>query len=224
MSVAFKTDPDLMLGSKIRTDRADFSDRIAYDDHKIKFVIKYARDRDVLNLGCVDHDPEAYKSRYWVHRALTEKAKSVVGFDLSREGVEYLNRHGYDIVHGDAQNFRLDRSFDVIVAGDLIEHLEDFAGFLESCKAHLRPNGSILISTPNPWYWRFILHAIHKKEVPNNPEHTCWVCPRTLRQLVRRHGMDVADIEFGSRYARDRYMPLPSGIKHTSWHARVIVA
>ena len=223
MSTTFKTNPDLMLGSKIKTNKGDFSDEIDYNDHKINFVMRHATDKDVLDLGCVDHDPEAYNRRYWVHKGLVAKAKSVVGFDLSQEGVDYLNERGYDILHGDAQNFDLDRKFDIIVAGDLIEHLEDFAGFLESCKAHLRPGGSLLISTPNPWYWRFIVLAILHKEVRNNPEHTCWLCPRTLRQLVRRHGMDVADIEFGSRYARDRFMPLPRGVKHTSWHARVYV-
>ena len=224
MSSAFKTNPDNILTAKIKADVADFGDKIAYGDHKIKFVMKHATGKDVLDMGCIGHDPEQYKSRYWVHKALREKAKSVMGFDLSGDGVKYLNERGYDIVQGDAQNFDIGRKFDIIVAGDLIEHLEDFAGFLESCKAHLNVGGSILISTPNPWYWKFIVQAILHKEVPNNPEHTCWVCPRTLRQLVGRHGLDIADIEFGSRYRSDVYMPLPRGIKHTSWHARVFVA
>lgn len=224
MSDSFRTSPDAMVGSKILARTQDFSDRIAFDDHKVRYVVRYAEGRDVLDLGCVQHNPQGYKSRYWVHNALREKAKSVLGMDLAAEGVEYLKARGFDIVHGDAQNYDLGRDFDVIVAGDLIEHLEDFAGFLESAKRHLRPGGSLLISTPNPWYWRMVVQSIRYKEVPNNPEHTCWLCPRTLRQLVQRHGMDIDDIQFGSRYARDRYLPLPRGIKHTSWHARVFVA
>ena len=47
----------------------------------------------------------------------------------------------------------------MIFAGDLIEHLENHEGFLESCKAHLEPGGEIRISTPNPWHWKFILRA-----------------------------------------------------------------
>jgi 2-polyprenyl-3-methyl-5-hydroxy-6-metoxy-1,4-benzoquinol methylase len=219
----FKTDPTRLSGSKIATDSRDFGDKPAFNDHKISFATRLVEGKDVLDIGCVQHDPQAYRSQYWVHKALAARAKSLIGLDLSEDGVDFLREKGFNIITADAQNFDLGQTFDVIYAGDIIEHLEDFSGFLESCKRHLRPGGALLISTPNPWYWRYIVHAILKYEVPNNPEHTCWLDPRTLRQLVRRHDMDVVSIEFGSRYARDRFMPLPRGIKHTSWHAKVVV-
>lgn len=50
-------------------------------------------------------------------------------------------------------------------------------------------------------------------------DHNSWLC--TLRQLVRRYGMDIGEIVFGSRYRLDRFMPLPRGIKHTSFHAEI---
>jgi 2-polyprenyl-3-methyl-5-hydroxy-6-metoxy-1,4-benzoquinol methylase len=219
----FVTNPDHIQGSRIPANPADFREGIAFDDHKIAYLMRYAEGRDVLDLGCVCHDPESYRNPYWVHKALAARAKSVTGMDLSREGITYLAGKGFNVVHGDAQNFDLGRTFDCIVAGDLIEHLEDFSGFLNSCKRHLRPGGTLLISTPNPWYWRNIVKSIASTEVPNNAEHTCWLCPRTLRQLVARHGMSVSDIAFGSRFRRDLLMPLPRGIKHTSWHACVTV-
>jgi SAM-dependent methyltransferase len=137
--------------------------------------------------------------------------------------VKVLNAKGFDVVLADAQNFDLGRTFDVIVAGDIIEHLGDLNGFLTSCKKHLRPNGRLLISTPNPWYWRNIVKAALHKEVLNNPEHVVWICPRLLRQLVRRHDMDVGEIKFGSAFMRDRLMPLPRGWKHTSYNAEVFL-
>ncbi len=219
----FVTNPENIVGDRIRANPADFREGIAFGDHKIDYILRYASDRDVLDLGCVCHDPESYKSPFWIHKALVERSRSVTGMDLSRDGVGALAAKGFNVVHGDAQNFDLGRTFDCIVAGDLIEHLEDFAGFLNSCKRHLRPGGTLLISTPNPWYWRNIVKSIMSTEVPNNIEHTCWLCPRTLRQLVARHGMSVSDIAFGSRYRRDLLMPLPRGIKHTSWHACVTV-
>jgi 2-polyprenyl-3-methyl-5-hydroxy-6-metoxy-1,4-benzoquinol methylase len=219
----FITDPKAIYGDCYQTNKADFADYIAWNDHKVSFVIRHAEGRKVLDLGCVDHDPAAYESKFWVHKALVEKAQSVVGMDLSEEGTKFLRSKGYNVIFGDAQNFDLNDKFDIIVAGDLIEHLENFNGFIDSCKKSLAPGGSILISTPNPWYWRNVVKSIISVEVENHPEHTCWLCPRTLRQLVARHGMSIADIEFGSRYRRDYLMPLPRGIKHTSWHARVFV-
>ncbi len=192
---------------------------MAFNDHKIQFFVKYSSGKEVLDIGCVHHNPENYRSEYWVHKALCQVARELVGLDLYEEGVEYLRERGFNLICADAQNFDLNRQFDVIVAGDIIEHLEDFHGFFESCKRHLRPSGQILISTPNPWYWRYLVKAALLPEVQANPEHTCWLCPQTLRQLAARHAFEVTEIRFGSRYARDRLMPLPKGWKHTTFSA-----
>lgn len=197
---------------------------IDYADPKIKFVTDRAKAKRVLDLGCVMHDPAAYYSRYFLHRAIDEVASEVVGLDLHQEGVKALCSHGYNVVTADAEAFHFEKPFDLIVAGDIIEHLGNLDGFLKSCLAALKPNGMIIVQTPNPWYWRNSLKAILFSEVPNNPEHTCWFDPRTMRQLVQRYGLTLGTIAFQSRFARDRYMPLPRGIKHTSWAAELIRA
>ena len=216
-----KSHPSSLKAKSFAADFGDFGEDIAFQDHKICFVTKFARGKDVLDLGCVQHNPDNYQSRYWLHRALKEVSSSLLGLDLFEEGVRILQQRGYDVVLGDAQDFRLNQTFDVIVAGDLIEHLEDLSGFLECCTVHLRVGGRLIVSTPNPWYWRNTVKAALHTEVATNPEHTCWLCPRTLRQLVQRHGFNLGEIAFGSRYARDRFLPLPKGWRHTSFHAEV---
>jgi 2-polyprenyl-3-methyl-5-hydroxy-6-metoxy-1,4-benzoquinol methylase len=216
-----KTNPDVIKGDTFSIDKSDFSDNVAFEDHKIKFAVKYCKSKTVLDIGCVQHNPENYKSKYWVHKALKEVASSIIGIDLYKPGIDFLNERGYNMVFADAQQFDLGKTFDVIMAGDIMEHLEDFSGFIESCKKHMHNQSRLLISTPNPWYWRNTIKAALSTEVNNNPEHTCWLCPRTLRQLLSRHDMDIGEIVFGSRYWRDRLMPLPKGWKHTSFHAEV---
>jgi 2-polyprenyl-3-methyl-5-hydroxy-6-metoxy-1,4-benzoquinol methylase len=223
MDVEAKFPPRILEGAHLRTDTRYFGEGVAFGDHKIAFVAKYCRNKDVLDLGCVQHDPHSYRSRYWLHKAIAAVAKSVVGLDLHEEGVRILKAQGYHVIAGDAESFDLGRTFDVIVAGDIIEHLGDLNGFLKSCKGHLQPDGRLLVSTPNPWYWRNTMKAVLHTEVSNNPEHVCWICPRTLRQLVARHGMEVGEIQFGSRYLRDRLLPLPRGWKHTSYHAELFL-
>jgi 2-polyprenyl-3-methyl-5-hydroxy-6-metoxy-1,4-benzoquinol methylase len=202
---------------------SEIGDGIEFGDHKIAYLTKYCRDKDVLDIGCVEHDPQAYRSRYWVHKAVGAVAKSILGVDLHEEGVKVLQARGYNVIVADAERFDLRRSFDVIVAGDIIEHLGNLNGFLQCCKRHLRPGGRLLISTPNPWYWRNCVKAALHVEVNNNPEHVIWICPRLLRQLAARHGMEVGEIQFGSRFLRDRLLPLPRGWRHTSYHAVVTV-
>lgn len=202
-------------------DVRDFSDYIETKDLALRFAMRYAKGRSVLDIGCVQHNPENYKSKYWLHKALKSISIDLIGLDLYKDGVLRLQSLGYNIIVADAQDFDIGRTFDVIVASQIIEHLENFHGFFESCKRHLSPGGRLLISTPNPWYWRNALKAVLGIEVANNPEHTSWLCVRTLRQLARRHGMDVGEVVFGSRYLRDRLMPLPRGWKHTSFHAEL---
>lgn len=215
-----RTDPSNLIGhiSPIET-----VGEIAFDDHKIKFMCEYARGKKVLDVGCVQHNPEQYRSPYWVHRALKEVATKLVGLDLYEDGVNHLTERGFDIRYGDAQDFDLNDTFDVIVAGDIIEHLEDFHGFFACCKKHLSANGKLLISTPNPWFWHRIGAAAIIKRVPCNSEHTCWFCPTTLRQIASRHGFTVNRVEFGSRSTKERLMPLPTWLKHTSFHAELSV-
>ena len=197
---------------------------INFSDSKTRFMTDRCRGKSVLDLGCVMHNTSSYNSQYFLHRAIREVAGELVGLDLHEPGVEALRQRGYQAVAGDAENFSFANSFDVIVAGDLIEHLGNQDGFLQSCLKALKPDGKILIQTPNPWYWRNVVKAVLHVEVPNNPEHTCWFDPRTLRQLIARYGLTLGQVEFQSRYARDRLMPLPRGLKHTSWAAEILRA
>jgi 2-polyprenyl-3-methyl-5-hydroxy-6-metoxy-1,4-benzoquinol methylase len=208
-----------LLGDQLEPDTQDFGGKRAFNDHKIAFLLEHTRGAKVLDIGCVQHNPENYNSRFWVHGALAETASQLVGIDLYEPGVEFLVTKGYDVRVADATNFALGETFDFIVAGDVIEHLGNADGFFESCLAHIRPGGALLISTPNPWHWRLVANAAVRGRVVCNVEHTCWYCPATLGQIAARHGLRVDSVRFGSRYLKDRAMPLPKWLRHTSFHA-----
>ena len=208
-----------LLGDSLAPDLQDFGGPPDLNDHKLRYVIERSRGKDVLDIGCVQHNPENYKSRYWLHGAIKQVANRVVGLDVYEVGIRYLSERGFDVRAGDAQNFDIGEKFDVIVAGDVIEHLTNADGFLRSCLRHLSEDGCILVSTPNPWYWRHVVKAGLFARVGVNAEHTHWLCPVTLSQLAGRYGLGTSEIEFGSRYLRDRMMPIPRGLRHTSFHA-----
>ncbi len=58
-----------------------------------------------MDIGCVHHNPENYRSRYWLHKALVAVAKSVTGIDLYEPGVAYLNEIGYKVQVANAECF-----------------------------------------------------------------------------------------------------------------------
>lgn len=212
-----KEKTNFLVGEKLKADTRHHSETIKFSDHKIKFMCDRCVDKEVLDLGCVMHDPLNYKSKYWLHKALSLRSKSILGVDLYEPGVTFLNGLGYNIIVGNVESLNLRREFDVIVAGDIIEHINNFEGFFESCKPHLRKNGKLLISTPNPWYWRYVIRAIFGHEIDIvNPEHTVWFCPKTLKQIAERFGFSVIHFEYGARFNRELIMPLPKGLKNPS--------
>jgi SAM-dependent methyltransferase len=147
---------------------------------------------------------------------VTRAAASCVGIDFLEEGITFLRSKGYDVVQADAEDFELGRSFDVIVAGEVLEHLSNPRGFLLSARRHLRSEGRLVITTPNPWFFAYSWLALFG-EPPENTEHTAWYTLGTLRELLRRAGFEIERAEYGSGQDRPYRLPFaPDRVRHNS--------
>ena len=203
----------------IRADiyKSDASQDIDYSDGKIQFFIKHCKGKKILDLGSVDHFEGNWKSKYWLFKALADNSGEIIGLDYYKEGVAALNNEGFNIIFGDAQDFDLKETFDVITAGDLIEHLPNLDGFIASISKALKDHGTLIISTPNPWCWKYIsYHILRGKLKPVNREHIAWFCLQTIDNLFSRYDFEIIDSSFTSRRLFERVIPLPHRIKHTT--------
>jgi 2-polyprenyl-3-methyl-5-hydroxy-6-metoxy-1,4-benzoquinol methylase len=198
---------------------AEGKDVINFADHKIAYITKRCAGKDVLDLGCVQHTTTAYLSKNWLHKAIIKVAKSTKGLDLYSDGVKALQAQGYDVVYGDAQDFNIGQKYDVVVAGDLIEHLSNFDGFFNSINRHLKDDGVLLIATPNPWHWVRCVRSAMGQRIIVNPEHTAWFCPDTVRLIGKRFGLEVVDVGYGSERFKDSFVPFPETFRHQSFFA-----
>lgn len=166
---------------------------------RLALIKSYCRGKTVLDIGCVQHDICNVENVNWLHRAIASVAASVVGVDYLEEGVRELNRRGYEIVLADVTKpLTIDLQFDVIVVGNLIEHLSSFEGLLQNIRRLLKPGGCALISTANPFYRDQYFYSAFKNDIVVNPEHTCWMDPVTLDQLSRRYGLKTAQVHWAS--------------------------
>jgi len=190
--------------------------KIGYANRKFTIIQPYVQGKEVLDIGVVQHDIGATEKETWLHGLLAKHAKSIVGIDIDKERVEYLKKRGFDILLRDAQNFDLGRKFDVIVAGDIIEHLVNFEGFLKSIKKHMRKDGLLIITTPNVFFYRRFLQTLFRGRPILNPEHTCWFDEETIRQLVSRYGLEVKKIVYSANEGWFRFIPLPKKLKYTT--------
>ncbi len=126
------------------------------------FACRLARQKRVLDAAC----GAGYGSA-----ALAEQASFVAGLDVSLEAVEAARktyaRGNLAFLAGRAEQmpFR-DGSFDLIVAFEVIEHLEDWRALLAEARRLLAAGGQFIVSTPNRLYY-----AETREKAGPNPYH-----------------------------------------------------
>jgi 2-polyprenyl-3-methyl-5-hydroxy-6-metoxy-1,4-benzoquinol methylase len=113
-------------------------------DHLFAPLLAAGRPRRVLEVGC--------GAGPFLHWAVTRGIPEVRGFDLSAEQVAAAERLG---LPAEVASYRdalpRQRSWDWIVALDLIEHLtrDEALELLDLCHAALAPGGTLILTTPN---------------------------------------------------------------------------
>jgi len=155
--------------------------------------------KEVLDVGCVNHTLDTRlgeRGKYWLHDHLRRTAKHVVGVDYEAADVAKMKQEGYDVVTADATNFDLGRRFDVVVAGEIMEHVINPAGFLASVKKHLKPGGVLVTSTPNANCLIFFLENLILGREIDNADHVCIYSPTTIGKMFEKCGFKVNEVIF----------------------------
>jgi 2-polyprenyl-3-methyl-5-hydroxy-6-metoxy-1,4-benzoquinol methylase len=164
------------------------------------FLIERARGKKVLHLGCADEHLVDLKLRNnaHLHAQLASVAKELWGVDVSAEGISHLRQAGFsNLIHGDVE--RLDeveglrnQRFDIIIAGELIEHLSNPGLFLQGCRGLCSPSTDLILTTPNALVYSQPLFALLNREAIH-PDHTLIWTPTSLKKLVTRNGFAVKE-------------------------------
>lgn len=156
----------------------------------------WIRDKDVLDLGCVDHEAKQEEGKDWLHRKIRSHSKTTLGVDYQAQEVERLRSKGYDVVQGNVETLELGRKFDVVLAGNIIEHLSNPGQFLERVKHHLKDAGHFLLTTDNCYGLRSLKAICLKDAIRPNQEHTMTFEEEVFKQLLSRHGFEVCDFYY----------------------------
>lgn len=168
---------------------------------KIEWINQYVKNRNVLDIGCCGEGEMAYLKDNWLHGHIDSVASQCTGLDLNEKAINHLASLGYDVIAGNAQKFNLTTLFDVVVAADILEHLEDMKGFFISVSRVLSEDGYLIITTPNPWFLLRFISCIVKGYTYVNPDHVTWFCVSTVRELLSRYGYTIEKLDYGSSEA-----------------------
>jgi SAM-dependent methyltransferase len=126
------------------------------------FAARLSRRKQVLDAGC----GAGYGSA-----ELARTAAGVLGIDRSAEAIAFA-REQYPVPNlrfeeGDCLSLPVpEGSMDLVVAFEVIEHLEDWRGFLLEARRVLAPAGQFIVSTPNKVYY-----SESRRDAGPNPFH-----------------------------------------------------
>ena len=180
-------------------------------------ILALCTGKRVLHLGCVGWTDLAVEQKLELANAGFHASLSAVcdctGIDIDAATVRQLQERGVfkNVLVGDAEHLAGDAQYDLIVAGDLIEHLSNPGLMLEGARKILQPGGRLIISTPNafglPAYLRLLAGCY--AEGAQHVLNFNWL---TIQQLLARHGWRVTAIHgcYQRRAANSLWFPIVS--------------
>jgi len=160
-------------------------------------IVELCNNKKVLHLGFIHHSHSYEKKileKDWLHEKINQVANQLVGIDYLDKEIKILReKYNYDVHFGDVMNLQkvnLDQKFEVIVCGELIEHLENPGLMLDGIKPLMDENAILIITTPNPWSQNRLklIGSGEWEEKWLNDEHECWFSYETLKNILKRQG------------------------------------
>jgi SAM-dependent methyltransferase len=167
-----------------------------------EFLEPRIRDRSVLDVGPAElvGTVNREKMDHWLHGRMSQAARRLVGLEANGEQIAPLRALGFDLRLGDAETFALGDRFDVVVAGELIEHLSNPGLFLDRVREHLAPAGRLLLTTPNRFSILANYRLLRTGRVPRYEKdlakHVAYFDSDALSSLLERHGFRVEEIAY----------------------------
>ena len=163
---------------------------------RFEFLSRLAAGRRVVHVGfadtgCADANTQAGA---WLHAHLDRAARALVGIDVDAAGVENARAQGYDAHVVDCRDVDAVRALglapaDVVIAGEVIEHLDDAGRFLDGLHALIADDGVLVVTTPNATGLVNAFASLANYEV-NHPDHVAMYTCHTLDELLRRHAWE----------------------------------
>lgn len=168
---------------------------------RVSFIKESAAGRRALHLGCTNwpYTADSIAQGMLLHFDLEKIASELYGFDFDQEGIDVLEAHGSkNLYRADLERLDevpLETTFDVIIAGEMIEHLNNPGRFFDGVKRFMDPSTDLVITTINAYSaMRFAMYGLRGRggiNEPVHPDHVAYYSYRTLKLVVERNGLEL---------------------------------
>lgn len=165
-----------------------------------EYLIGECLQKRVVHIGCVDSGllAQRLQTGQLLHNAIAAVATKVVGFDIDENGVTQMKAAGLQDVFlvnvstDESQAIDIIRNrlhgCDVIICGEVLEHVADMGSFLLALHNLAKEFGAALILTvPNAHSLRGFLQVLLGTEKVH-PDHNCYFSWATIGILLTKVG------------------------------------
>lgn len=166
---------------------------------RIEWLLAQCAGKRVMHVGFADKGFRLEQGRAgrWLHGRVQEVASELVGVDADRAGVAAASEDGFDAYVVDCTDTKAVAALgiepaDIVLAGEVIEHLAAPGPFLDAMHHFCKPDGTLIITTPNAYGLINVAASITRRVEINHPDHVVMFTWRTLTELMRRSGWDHA--------------------------------
>lgn len=202
------SDPNSRASREYRSEKLSAARRGCVRD-RAERLVELVRGKKVLDIGCVAHDARFEAGDDWLHRHIVNNAESCLGVDILDSEVNILRSKGYNVICRDVFQDPLDELFDIIVCGEVIEHLPAPQSLFSSASSMLENNGKLVLSTPNANYVGLMPSRL--KGIFDSVDHVMIFDPSHICELSEREGFELTSfygLDAFSRVSVVKKLPL----------------
>lgn len=106
--------------------------RLKSDRLRFKYINRYLNGHEILDIGSSEGN---------IHKLLLDKNKDKKIYTLDLKNADYnINLE---------KPKKINKKFDTVIAGEIIEHLNNPVNFIKYCYSLLTKNGRLILTTPN---------------------------------------------------------------------------
>ncbi len=185
---------------------------------RIEWLEKLCLNKKIVHVGACDHLPiiqSKINDNKWLHKRLMDACEKVIGVDIDQRAVEFCNELGYDNIKkldfiADSYEIRQwmskesNTNFDLILMGEILEHLNNPVDFLMNIKKeYLNFASEVIVTVPNVYCYKYSNFAKNGIECINT-DHKYNFSPFTLSKVLLNAGMEPINIIFADFPSKKR--------------------
>jgi O-antigen biosynthesis protein len=180
---------------------------VAFNERRLRAHMKLLEavgsSKRVLDVGC---------SSGYLAGPLSRHGNTIIGLELDPAAAQEAERYCERVLVGDVETMELPlapASFDVVLCGDVVEHLRDPGATLARLRPFLKPGGELVVSTPNVANWAIRLSLLAGRWAYTDRgildrTHTHLFTRRTLVETIEGAGYRVERVDYTVPVPGDR--------------------